>query len=233
MIIPNRILEMAKRAEAEIAIASKRYDLTSSGERSLEKIRDIRRQLRSGKGELFSSKDDYINAINIMEAIIQACEILFVPEARRVFVEIEVEQRLMDALYNAIVVSSKMRKEINAIIKFIKEDIPNSSWSQKDEYAYYKTFKLVKTKEEWNRIMNEYSGMDLGTGMDYLEDFEFVKIGYVQEERTIYTENRIIQEAKKHIIEKLGEEEFESRKEEFERWYKLGITGIYYIYVPN
>lgn len=199
--------------------------------RSLNRLQNLQNQLRNQKGDLFTSKDDYINIFNIMTAIINLCDELYYPHLRAVFTDVEIEEELSFALNHARLVHPRMKKEIDIIIKFL-EDVPYSSWGQTDEFDDFKIFKLVKTKYQWNKIMAKTNGRDFSTG-NTCPDFKHLKIGYSYNETSYYNPTGIAAKAKDHIIETYGQDFFESNRKAFKQWFKFGRTGTYYIYVPK
>lgn len=230
--IPKHIQEMVKVIEVELEEQLKEEWNIEMTKYKLRQIRDIRNQLQTQDGKLFEDKDEYSNSIGIMEAIMDSCSELPIKALNKILITVEIEPELSAALKHAQMVQPRMRKEIDTIISFL-ENVPNSSWGQRDSYDAYKIFKLVKTKNEWDEIMKKCSGQNLGVGMTDMPDFKYVQIGYVKTETISYDLRSASEKAKKDLIRQYGQEYFEDKRYAFEKWFRIGRTGIYYIYVPK
>lgn len=226
MIIPRYVRNMAERIQIELEKQIQENWNKDESKYSLESIKKIRQQMIEKKGKLFESDDDYINMLEIMTAIIKSSYALSAPASDRVYYEVEIEPELYFALNHAKAVHPRMKEELDSIIKFL-EDVPNSVWTQYDAYAHFRIFKLVKTKNQWNKLMKNLSGKDISFNLKYL------KIGYVSTETHWLFLEGIALKAQNHLVNKLGKDGFESKREAFETWFRLGTTGTYYIYVPK
>ncbi len=200
-------------------------------EHCLRLIQDVQTQLKKQKGTLFKSSNDYINIFNIMKAIEESCYELYYPHLSTVLIDVELEEELSFALNHARAVHPRMRQEIDRIIKFL-EDVPLSSWGQVDSFDKFKVFKLVKTKKQWEKIIQKNDGSNLSIN-NTIPDFQYVKIWYTHTETNSYNPSGTAKKAKDYIIKKYGKDFFESKRKFFEEWFRIGRTGTYYIYVPK
>ena len=165
--------------------------------------------------------------LEFVSAMIQSSYALWDPALKRIYEEVEIEPELVYALNHARIVHPTMRKEIDNIAAFL-EEVPNRVWIQDDEYADFRVFKFVKTKKQWEKIMEKFSGTDLGDCT-----FKYIKIGYVENETCLYSLEGVAQKAKQHLEEKLGKDGFYAKRKAFKKWFRIGRTGTYYIYVPK
>ena len=200
-------------------------------EHCLRLIHDVQAQLDKQEGNLFESSDDYINIFNIMKAIEESYSELYYPHLATVLIDVEIEEELSFTLNHARVVRPEMRQEIDRIIKFL-EDLPLSSWGQEDSFDKFKVFKLVKTKRQWEKIIQNNDGSNLGIN-NTIPDFQYVKFWYTYAETNSYNLSGTAKKAKDYIIQKHGKDFFESKRKLFEKWFRIGRTGTYYIYVPK
>ena len=226
MLIPQHVQNMATRIQIELEKQIQNDFNTVESKYCLEQIKNIHEQMLNQKGNLFESDDDYINMLAIMTAILKSSTALYYPGLDIVYKEVSIEPELSFALNHASITHPRMSKELSIVINFLQN--PSiSSWSQDDEFIDFKVFKLVKTKNEWNGLMKELSGTDLAP------DFKHLKIGYVEVETTSFFPKGIALKAKDHLISKLGKEGFDAKRKAFKKWFKIGATGTYYIYVPR
>lgn len=233
IMIPKHVKDMAEKTKIEIQRQLEEYPLTEiSLKHNLKAINDIQCELSNQIGKSFIDEDDYINSMKIMEDIMELSEGLLGNAIDRIYTDIEIQPELSFALNYARAIHPKMRKELDAVIQFL-EEVPKSYWGQKDSCDDFKVFRLVKTKNKWEKIIREYSGEDLGINLRNMPDFKYIKIGYVSSETCIYNLTDIAESAREHLIMKLGEEGFERKRRAFERWFRIGKTGTYYIYVPK
>ena len=178
------------------------------------------------KGELFESDDDYINMLNIMEAIIGTSYELGGDAAKRVYKEVVIDPELCFALNHARVVHPRMKIEVDEMIRFLEEQ-PNLYWSQDDDSLNFKVFKYVNTKNRWHQVINKLSGKDVSG------NFKYLKIAFLENQTSSYFPEGIALGVKEHLVEKMGQDWFDARREAFKKWFKLGKKGTYYIYVPK
>lgn len=226
MIIPTHVWRMTERIQKELEKQIQENRNTVESKCSLERIKEVRQEMFEKKGKLFENSDDYINMLEIMTAIIQSSYALLAPGSDIVHQEVEIEPELYFALNHAREVHPRMKNELDRIIGFL-ENVPTSVWCQNDEYENFRVFKYVKTKKSWNRLMKKLSGSDI------TYDLKYLKIGYVTTITSSFFPKGITLKARNHLVNKLGTDGFEAKRKAFEKWFRMGSTGTYYIYVPK
>ena len=227
MIIPEHIWKLAENIKYELERQLEEGGNVAAVKNSLNVINNVRKAMLKQNEKYIANEDDYINMLEFVEAMIRASDSLWSPALKRIYEEVEIEPELVYAINHARIVHPRMRKEIDSLIAFL-EDVPNGVWSQDDAYADFRVFKLVKTKKQWNQIMEKFSGTDLGS-----RSFRHLRIGYVENETGLYAVEGIAKKAKEYLEEKLGEDGFYAMRKPFKRWFRIGTTGTYYIYVPK
>lgn len=227
MIIPEHIWKLAEDIKYELERQLEDGGNVAAVKNSLNVINNVRKAMLKQNEKYIENEDDYINMLEFVEAMIRASDALWVPALKRIYEEVEIEPELVYALNHARIVHPRMRKEIDSVIAFL-EEVPNCIWSQDDECADFRVFKFVKTKRKWERIMEKFSGTDLGS-----RSLKYLRIGYVENETGLYAVEGIAKKAKEHLEEKLGKDGFYAMRKPFKKWFRIGRTGTYYIYVPK
>ena len=227
VIIPEHIWKLAENIKYELERQLEEGGNIVEVKNSLNIIKEVRLEMLKEKGKYFENEDDYINMLEFVSAMIQSSYALWDPALKRIYEEVEIDPELVYALNHARIVHPTMRDEIDNIATFL-EDVPNSVWSQDDECADFRVFKFVKTKKQWERIMEKFSGTDLG-----ISSLKYLKIVYVENETNLYSLEGVAKKAKQHLEEKLGKDVFYAKRKAFKRWFRIGRTGTYYIYVPK
>lgn len=231
MIYPKHIERIAKGMELEYRnLEENEQDVLKRKKyySFLKLVRELREAIEQQEpyGTCTAHDDDEImQYLYIAKEIDYLASELSVSVKQKIFYETDVETELVFVLNHSWNRHPRMREEIKAVADLISSP-PGASWGQEDMHEELKRFRLVKNQRKFLRFMETEEGTYL------TENFKHVKMFYV---KTDSSENRIVEDAKKHLIEKMGSSEFFSStwNKAFNLWFQIQSEGTYYIYVPK
>lgn len=229
IIIPSYLRETAEKLNQVMKMRLAERPHNKELQANSRRIKKIINELQEDGSP---SGDYYINMINVMDEIIKISDTLSFKDYQRVFMRTDVEEELIDELQYAAVVHLEMLADVEMMLKIIKD--PGTAIEKVDFYCDSREFKLVKTEKLWQNI-----AVDSGTAYDLTSDavgmphFNHIKVFFRITYKSCDDAGNFVKKVKQHLIEVLGEERFESKKKAFEKLFKLGVIGTYYIYVPS
>lgn len=226
MIIPGHIFRIVEKLQDELKSLFETNPENEDLFVSLQETKQIKRELLEKDGSLFEYDDEYVIMINIMAAIYEVIPFNILPSTsiKRIFNDCQIESELEFALNHAQIAHPKMNNEICNVINFLENNLANNL-RYEDTFSDYKLFKLI-SKIKYDEIKQKSFVTDLRP------EFKYIKILYVETDTSLHL-SYAAKKAKSHLIEKLGEEKFYEHINFFSRWFKLGKTRTYYIYVPK
>ena len=105
----------------------------------------------------------------------------------------------------------------------------NNICSDQERNVTSRIFKYVKTEKALKRFAKE---RNLELFPSHSIGYKKIKFAYEKKPSEMYPQ-ALIKRSKKRIIEDIGAEEFLKIEEGFNYLYDVGMTGIYYVYVPT
>lgn len=195
-----------------------------------EAIKSIKKSLKREETAIISKNDYYVIMLRAIQEMIDIADIIPFGDRQSIFLQIEVDDELIDALNFAEVRHPQIKKELEKVAELFKN--PSQSIEKVDAYCDKKIFKLVKSEEEWHEIVSD-EGYDLTKNSFGEPYFTEIKIFFFVDYNGYDKAEGYAKEAKQHLISLLGEEDVERKKTAFEKLFKLGVIGTYYIYIPE
>jgi len=216
MMIPQHVYEIARKIQDELEAQKQEEPGDYETRDSLRKLKRLRKKLNDP-----SLKDaKYVEVLGLFQQIIETSYCLSASALERIFTIVEIDPELVFEISDAYEFeASEVVKELNRLQDFLQK-VPNRTWGTTDSFSKYKYFKLVRTKEEWEKII-KHNGYDLGG------DFQYLKIGYVTSRHCFDHFSNFYQN---HLI-MLGE--YDKVEEAFKEWFLIGTIGTFYIYIPE
>ena len=230
MIVPQHVFSILEKLEKELEEQRKEFRQDIPTNYHLAQVKRAQEELKVQSHQQYNSKYYYSDMMELMYDVVRASKILDEEAAQRIFEEVSIEPELIYALNQANLVHPYMVKELNLMSDFLKA-AANLSWGHIDREARFREFKLVKTKEQWNRYLKK-GGYDLGANFQNAYNFKHLRICYVPTQAPSYLTG-VAEKAYQRLVSEFGEEGFDKYKEAFELWFRIGTKGIYYIYVPR
>lgn len=189
----------------------------------LEKAKVFREELEIQKSNLFKERDFKV-IIQIWSEIQRMYDPLGYEAIARITGNISCQDQLTKALKRAR--KKEDSEEAKEILNFI-ETAHTISWSQEDENIKKRIFKLVKTSDELNQILERDSVVELTNPGK--------KIRIMLEEISLaeqYRSKRIVRSYKNSLKFFYGEA-LSSAYKAFNFWNDITEKGVYYIYIPE
>lgn len=106
----------------------------------------------------------------------------------------------------------------------------DSSWEQVDEYCKVREFKLMKSKQEYNRILKEEGVQILNSKLEGQNQIQIAFLRISKEE--VLEEKGLKYDYKDFANEYAYSLDGEELKA-YRLWFDIREKGIYYIYIPN
>lgn len=210
--------------------SEKSHDGYNSTEEYLYRFRNFKWNLISGKHELLHCKDidKRANMIKIIDAIwefyraFESTQIVNIESDA--FFEDDLKPRLKRFLQ-----AYPTDLDANTLEYFFRNPC-YSSWNQLDEQCKIREFKLVKSKQDYNRILKEQGVQIL---KPRLEGVNQIHIAFLK-----ISEDEILKEkGLQHDYRNFANEYAYSWNEEelrsYKLWFDIREKGIYYIYIPD
>ena len=221
MMIPRHVHEIARKIQEELEAQKEQSPKELETRNSLRKLKKLRKKLNDP-----AFKDaTYMYVLALFQQIIETSRPLSVSALDRIYTRVEITPSLVFAITQAYENHPEMRKELDLLQEFL-QDVPNVSWGVTDAFSKYKCFKLVRTEELWEKVI-EGSGYDLGRNLSSYGDLQYVRIGYAT---SCFNSNQFSYSVKQQLIEC---EQYEKVKKAFQEWFLIGTIGTFYIYIPE
>lgn len=229
IIIPSHVRRTASNTYAVLQRESIKNPKSKKIEADCEKVGHIIDCLNQREVEIISKGDCYVIMLNAMNDILKIVQSLPLEDRQRILLETDVDDELIDALNYAEIKYPQMKMDLEKIAQLLIK--PNESIEKVDAYCDCRNFKLVESEERWHEIVDE-KGYDLTKDAFGKPYFKEIKVYFLIEYTGYNQVAGAAARAKKHLISVLGEKEVESKKRAFEKLFKLGVIGTYYIYIP-
>ncbi len=210
--------------------SEKRYELYNSTEEYLYKFRRFKWNLISGKNGLLNCKDTKkrANMIKIVDAIWEFYRPFNSTQIANIendaFFEDDLKPRLIRFLQ-----ANPTDKNANCLKYFFMHPC-DSSWEQVDEYCKVREFKLMKSKQEYNRILKEEGVQILNSKLEGQNQIQIAFLRISKEE--VLEEKGLKYDYKDFANEYAYSLDGEELKA-YRLWFDIREKGIYYIYIPN
>ena len=230
MIVPQHLFPILDKLVKELEKQSTEIRNDVPALYHWAQVKRVQEELQIQNDQRYNSQYYYVDMMELMYDVIRAAKILSEDSAQRVFEEVTIEAELIYALNHANLVHPNMVKEINLMSDFLKT-VPHISWLQVDSKVRMREFKLVRTKEQWNRHLKN-GGYDIGTNFQNAYNFKYLRICYVHTDAPSYLTG-VAEKAYQMLVSKVGEEVFAKYQEAFNLWFQIGAKGTYYVYVPK
>ncbi len=198
----------------------------------LDSIKNFRKQLNKPEGDFFTGTDFEVQK-RIYEKICEYYKPLSPEAICRITHDVVCQGQLEDAI-RAAKKNTATFKDAVQISRFISNGCI-LNWGECDEKVNRKIFKLIKTEESFESLLNR-------TGKDSLVEitsdgimhynnirvaFQFLEIPALYRKQARYREYRNFWEAPHSV------EDFDLDFTIFNMWNDITETGIYYVYIPQ
>ena len=213
-----------------LTVGDKVYRGVDTTKQFLKELKGLRKEMDEQKSWLFEGTFEEVQA-NIFRYIEDFFEYIPVQSTHEVVRNVTVQKQLMQELRRAIN-DPKLACEATITMNAIRT-AKHSSWAQEDSYFDNKTFKLIRSKEEFEetlkRIKANYLGHELTPG--FFKTFKHIRVAY--EEISFDAQYR-----KKGIFRKyktLAKDPyfFYGQKQVFDFWHGVTPTAIYYVFIGD
>lgn len=220
---------------SSISKNGKIYTGTDTVKIQLEYFEEFKSSLENGTNQLLVCKEGKEDEakIRLMHAIFEWYEPLSMDDISRIENEVYIQRGLrkrIERLSN----ECKTKKEALNLLEFI-DNAYCSSWGQEDANYKIKDFRLVESKEDFEKILKESNGAEELTTSKYLAiDFSTIRVALVPIDCiTIYKKKGIFEDYKRFCKEHIGVMNFDNAFKMFNLWHDVRETAIYYIYAPK
>ena len=213
--LPRHIYEIVDIIQIELQKQSRLFPNDRYVATSLKAIKNLRKKI--------CPEMDIASMIEIIQQIIEISRVLSIKATDKLYKEVEIETELLMAINYAYMTHPEMKEEVKVVQDLIEG---NSKLIHVGNQARFKIFRLVKNKKNWQKIILERDGYDLGNIPDSMFQFKYFKIGYVANK----TDFQVMDECKQALIQN---GKFKVYEKAFNVLFGNEVIGTYYIYVPK
>lgn len=220
---------------SSISKNGKIYTGTDTVKIKLEYFEEFKASLENGTSQLLVCKEgkEDESKIRLMHAIFEWYEPLSMDDISQIENEVYIQRGLrkrIERLSN----ECETKKEALNLLEFI-DNAYCSSWGQEDASYKIKDFRLVESKEDFEKILKESNGAEELTASKYLAvDFSTIRVALVPIDWiTIYKKKGIFEDYQRFYKEHSGDMNFDNAFKMFNLWHDVRETAIYYIYAPK
>ena len=210
--------------------SEKHHELLSSTEEYLVNFRKFKWSLESGKHELLHCRDinKRKNMIKIVDYILDFCRPFTIEQILNIendaFFDDDLKPRLIRFLQ-----ANPNDTDANFLSCFFRHPC-DYSWEQVDEYCKVREFKLLKSKQEYNRILKEEGVQILNPK---LEGQNQIWIAFLRISKEEVLEEKGLKNDYKDFDNEYAYSLDREELKAYRLWFDIREKGIYYIYIPN
>ena len=200
----------------------------------IEEFEKFKAGLKNGNSSLLVCEEgkEVEAKMRLMYAIKEYYEPLCVDDIYRVENDVYIQEGLRERI-ERLSTESRTRKEALSILSFLK-DAYRSSWGQGDSNYKIRDFRLVKTEDEFKRILDIEDAEELTAKKNLNLEFNSIQVGLVtMDSIDIYKKKKIFEDYQKFLLEHSSDIDFNDALEVFNLWHDVRETAIYYVYVPE
>ena len=198
----------------------------------LDTIKDFRKSLNKPEGDFFTGTDFEIQK-RIYQRIFEYYKALSSEAICRITHDVVCQGQLEDAI-RAAKKNNATFKDAVQISRFISNGCV-LNWSERDEKVNRKIFKLIKSEENFENLLNRADSKTLVEitdegSMTYSQirvAFQFLEIPAMYRKKSRYRDYRNFWESPHSV------EDFDLDYTIFNMWNDITETGIYYVYIPK
>ena len=213
----------------------KKYTGTDTVRIQLEYFQEFRESLENGTSPLLiceEGKEDEAK-IRLMYAVWEWYEPLWGEDVYRVENDVYIQRGLKKRI-ERLSTEPKTQKEALNLLGFLNNAY-QSSWGQEDSRYKIKDFRLVKSEEEFEKILNKFKDAEeLTASKRLIVDYTTIRVALVPMDwSTIHKKKGIFEEYQRFLNEHLYDRNFNNAFDMFNLWHDVRETAIYYIYAPE
>ena len=189
---------------------------------------------------LLDSQDDYLTSETEEEfrrKVYNKIQEFYNPLSKEAIYRIERSCYCQDQLKTALQ-SAKRKPSLKAEAKLISSFISNAcvqNWSKEDEAIVHKEFKLVKTEEAFEKLINghgKYPTIEITHNGEY--DCNYIRIAFQSLDiPTIYKKRSQFKELRNFWNTHFDLDNIDLDFTIFNMWNNIAETGIYHVYIPK
>ena len=213
----------------------KKYTGTDTVRIQLESFKQFKESLKCETSKFLvceEGKEDDAK-IRLMYAIREWYKPLLNEDIYRIENDVYIQSDLKKRL-KKLSTKPRTKKEALNLLEFFNNAF-NSSWGPVDSQYKIRDFRLVNSKEKFEKILNEFNNVEeLTDDKDLVVDFTTIRVALVTMDWvTIYKRKGIFEEYQRFYKKHLGSMNFNDELKMFNLWHDVRETAIYYIYAPE
>lgn len=231
----NRDIKKHRSYCSSISENGKTYTGTDTVKIVLKHFEEFKASLENGTSDLLVCKEGEEDEakIRLMQAVLEWYKPLWMEDVYLVKNDVYIQRGLKKRI-KELCSKRNTKKEALNLLEFLN-DAYKSSWSQEDELYKVRDFRLVKSKEEFEKILDKFDGVkDLTAIKSSIVDYTTIRVALVPMDlTTMYKKKGIFEDYQQFCKKHLGDTNFDDAIKMFNLWHDVRETAIYYIYAPK
>ena len=232
--IYKRDVKTKKSYYHSITKNGKTYTGTDTVKIQLENFKEFKASLENGTSEFLVCQEGQEEKakIRLMRAIWEFYEPLSYNNTCIIDKDVYIQRGLRKRI-QYLRAQKQTQEEAENLLGFL-DNAHSSSWGQEDDHYKIRDFRLVKSKEEFEEILEKFHAKELTGCKNLIVDYTTIRVALLTVDwKTIYKKKGIYEDFQRFCKEYSRDIHFGEAWKVFNIWHDVRETAIYYIYAPK